>query len=291
MAKQRKGIILAGGSGTRLWPSTLAVSKQLLPIYDKPMVYYPLSTLMLARITEILVITTTHEMDLFKRLLGDGSYWGLKFSYASQSEPKGVAEALTIGERFLDGHPSALILGDNIFFGAGFSELLPKISNERLPAVNFAAYVDNPNAYGVCEFNENGSPKRLIEKPKKFFSNWAITGLYFYDEHAPQIAKTLKPSKRGEYEITDVNTAYLTNNTLTVKKLQRGVTWMDAGNHSSLLEASNFVSAIEHRQGLKLGCPEEIAYRMRYIDRTQFCSLINHCKNEAYAQYLRTILD
>ena len=291
MNKQRKGILLAGGTGTRLWPTTIAVSKHLLPVFDKPMVYYPLTTLMLANITEILVITTKHDEHLFKILLGDGAQWGLNISYAVQAEPKGVAQALSIATEFLNGHPCALILGDNIFFSAGFSELLPRLSERNAPAINLAAYVENPKNYGVCEFDTNDVPVNIVEKPSKFISNWAITGLYFYDETAPEIAKNISLSKRREFEITDINRHYLKQNKLVVEKLKRGVAWLDAGNHTSLLEASQFVSVLEQRQGLKLGCPEEVAFRKGYINSEELVKLIKKCKNANYEKYLNNILE
>ena len=282
----RKGIILAGGSGTRLHPSTRVVSKQLMPVYDKPMVYYPLSTMMLAGIREILVISTPQDLPSFRRLLGDGSEWGLKLAYAVNPEPKGIAQSLIIAEDFLSGQPSCLILGDNIFYGHNLAQSLQSANANRSGATVFAYHVRDPERYGVVVLDAAGKPTELEEKPAVPRSNYAVTGLYFYDSEAPAIARALKPSARGELEITDVNREYLQRGTLSVEVFGRGTAWLDTGTHQSLLEASNFVSVLETRQGLKVACPEEIAWRMHYIDANQLRRLAEPMKNNSYGQYL-----
>ena len=289
--RNRKGIILAGGAGTRLWPITVPISKQLLPVYDKPMIYYPLTTLMLAGIKDILVISTPEDMPLFKKLLADGRQWGVNISYEVQPKPEGIAQAFIIASDFLDGSPCALVLGDNIYYGAGFPSLLAKISSRQSGATGLAYYVQNPKAFGVCLFGEDGTPVALKEKPTEYLSNWAITGLYFDDEDVIDIARSIKPSERGELEITAVNQEYLDRGKLHIEKIGRGYAWLDAGTHSALLEASQFVHSIEQRQGLKIGCPEEVAWRMGFIDTAQLRDFIKKCTQKNYADYLEMVLN
>lgn len=281
-----KGIILAGGRGTRLHPLTLAVSKQILPVYDKPMIYYPLSMLMLGGIRDILIISTPEDLPGFKRLLGDGAGWGMKFSYAEQSEPRGLADAFIVGENFLNGEKACLILGDNIFFGHGLPEQLQQAAELDKGALVFAYPVRDPERYGVIEFDVNGIAISLEEKPKQPRSNYAVPGLYFYDERVVSFAKSLEPSVRGEIEITDLNRVYLEMGELQVIPLGRGVAWLDAGTHESLLQASNFVQTVEERQGLMISSPEEIAYRKGFIDRQQLKNLAEKLGNTNYSSYL-----
>jgi len=285
----RKGIILAGGSGTRLWPLTIVSTKQLLPIYDKPMIYYPLTTLMLAGIREILIITADPEVPRFESLLGDGSQWGISISYAVQPEPDGVAKAFIIGEKFIDGQTCALILGDNVYYGAGLGDMVQRAAARGDGATVFCHWVNNPSRYGVLDFDTQNRPIRVEEKPQQPKSNWAVTGLYFYDPSIVEIAHNLKPSARGELEITDANRVYLEAGRLTVEKLGRGFAWFDAGTHQSLLQASEFIYTIEERQGLKIGCPEEIAYRMGYIDDARLERLSAAITNTEYSDYLRRL--
>ena len=286
----KKGIILAGGFGTRLWPITVPISKQLLPVYDKPMIYYPLTTLMFAGIKEILIITTASDQSRFKSILDDGSQWGIKILYEIQQHPNGIAEAFSLGAKFIDNSPCALILGDNIFHGAGFSEILFKAAQLSTGAATFSYNVNDPENYGVVKFDDNNTPILLKEKPQKYISSWAMTGLYFYDEKVVEIARSVTASKRGEYEITSINQVYLDRKELTVNKIGRGSAWFDAGTHASLLGASQYIHAIESRQGLKIGCPEEVAYRMKYIDLSQFKEIIGKCKRSDYADYLQNII-
>ena len=287
----RRGILLVGGSGTRLHPATKVMSKQLMPVYDKPMVYYPLSTIMLAGIRDILVISTPHDLPLYRRLLGDGSDWGLRFEYAEQPEPKGIAQALIIGESFLAGEPACLILGDNIFYGDGMAQAMQAISANETGATVFAYHVRDPERYGVVVLDANGRPTDIEEKPKQPRSHFAVTGLYFYDGEAAEIARNLKPSPRGELEITDVNREYLRRGTLSVEVLGRGTAWLDTGTHDSLLEAATFVSVLEARQGLKVACPEEIAWRMGHINADQLRRLAEPLKNSGYGKYLLELID
>jgi glucose-1-phosphate thymidylyltransferase len=285
-----KGIILAGGHATRLYPATRTVSKQLLPVYDKPMIYYPLSVLMLAGIREIMIISTPIDLPLFKKLLGDGQQLGLSLQYNEQPKPEGLAQAFIIAKDFIEGHPSCLILGDNLFYGHGLVESIRSVMKIDGGASVFAYWVHDPERYGVVAFGQDGKATRIIEKPKSYISNWAVTGLYFYDHHVSEIADTLKPSDRGEYEITDLNDVYLKKGQLHVEKLGRGIAWLDTGTHESLLQASNFIETIEQRQGLKIACLEEIAYRMGYISRNKLESLASSVKNSSYGDYLRRIL-
>ncbi len=286
----RRGIILAGGSGTRLYPLTVAVSKQLMPVFDKPMIYYPLSVLMSAGIREILIITTPHEQAAFQALLGDGGQWGLSLAFASQPEPGGLAQAYTIGAPFVDGRPSALILGDNLFVGANLQDILRQADALREGATIFAYQVQSPSQYGVVSFDKSGRAISIEEKPPAPKSNWAVTGLYFYDERAPGFAAELEPSPRGELEITDLNRRYLEAGDLHVVRLGRGHAWLDTGTHAALIDAGLFVKITEERQGLKLCCPEEIAWRAGWIDDDQLSALAGGLSKSGYGEYLLTLL-
>ena len=289
--KSRKGIVLAGGSGTRLYPITNSISKQLLPVYDKPMIYYPITTLMLAGIKDILIISTPSDLGLFKNMLGDGSQWGVNFSYESQASPDGIAQALIIAENFLNNESSALVLGDNIFFGASMPERLDAASNFQEGAKVFAYHVNDPDRYGVVEFNSENKVLSLEEKPKSPKSNYVVTGLYFYDSEASEVAKSLKPSSRGELEITDVNNWYLENKTLEVELLDHGFAWLDTGTHESLHEAGSFIETIQKRQGLMVACPEEIAYKKKWINADSLESLAQPLLKSSYGKYLLSLLN
>ena len=289
--RPRRGIVLAGGSGTRLHPATRVVSKQLLPVYDKPMVYYPLSVLMLAGLREVLLISTPHDLPLFERLLGDGGDWGMRIAYAEQPSPDGLAQALVIGEEFLDGHPSALVLGDNLFFGYGFSERLRRADARDRGATVFGYRVQDPQRYGVVAFGPDGRAHDIVEKPLDPPSDVAVTGLYFYDEYAPTYARALRPSARGELEITDLNRRYLLQGDLHVEELGRGFAWLDTGTHESLLQAATFVETVEQRQGLKIGAPEEVAWRNGWIDDRALRALAEPLARTNYGRYLLRLLE
>ncbi|HEY1746981.1 MAG TPA: glucose-1-phosphate thymidylyltransferase RfbA [Xanthobacteraceae bacterium] len=286
-----KGIILAGGSGTRLYPITRGLSKQLLPVFDKPMIYYPLSTLMLAGIRDILIITTPEDRPQFERLLDDGTQWGIRLSYAVQHKPEGLAQAFLIGEDFIERDPVALVLGDNIFFGHGLPDMLTQAAARTTGATVFAYYVKEPQQYGVVAFDETGRARDIVEKPAEPLSNWAVTGLYFYDNDVVRVAKDVKPSPRGELEITDVNKRYLNAGELTVARMGRGFAWLDTGTFDSLIEAGCFVRTLEQRQGMKVCCPEEIAYNMGYITPSGMKGLASSLKKSGYGAYLETLVE
>lgn len=286
----RKGIILAGGSGTRLYPTTAVISKQLLPVYDKPLIYYPLSILMLAQIRDILVISTPDHLPMFKKLLGDGQRIGVKFSYAVQDQPNGLAEAMIIGEEFLNGAPSALVLGDNILFGQDMVPMLRRADAHTVGATIFAAHVRDPDRFGVVELDTNNRPVSIVEKPKQPASNLAVTGLYFYDNRAPEMARTLRPSPRGELEITDLNRLYLKSGALNAEIMGRGMAWLDAGTTESLLDAANFMEVMDSRQGLKVACIEEIAWRNTWIGTDDVLAMAAELKNSPYGAYLKNLL-
>ena len=289
--KNRKGIILAGGSGTRLYPLTLAISKQIMPVYDKPMIYYPLSMLMLANIRDVLIISTPRDVKVFEELLGDGSKWGMNFSYAIQDKPRGLADAFIIGEEFIGDDDVAMVLGDNIFFGQSLTEKLERVSNEHDFATVFGYPVKDPRAYGVVEMDENNNAISLEEKPEHPKSNLCVPGLYFYPNDVIQIAKQVKPSARGEIEITAVNEEYLRQKRLKVERLGRGLAWLDTGTHSDLLEAANFVKTIENRQGMQVSCPEEIAYRKKWIDKEKLLEIIKPFLKTEYGKYLKNLAE
>ncbi len=287
---KRKGIILAGGSGTRLYPVTKTTSKQLLPVYDKPMIYYPLTTLMLGGIQDILIISTPHDLPNFEELLGDGSQWGLKLSYIAQPSPDGLAQAFILGEDFIGDDLSTLILGDNIFYGHDLESILNSADQRQSGATIFAYHVNDPERYGVAEFNDDNEVISLEEKPMQPQSNFAVTGLYFYDRQVVKLAKDLKPSKRGELEITDLNKKYLAQNELFIERMDRGYAWLDTGTHDSLLEAGQFIATIENRQGLKVACPEEIAYRKQWITKTDLANLAKPLMKNQYGEYLLKLI-